>query len=80
MGRKVYHCSNQIYEGQFLYEVEDEDQNDDSGDENDRFAVHGYGRLILASGDVYTGFFRNGQRHGFGKEIFASGEVEEGNF
>ena len=42
--------------------------------------MHGFGRLILASGDVYTGFFRQGMRNGEGKEVFASGEVEEGTF
>ena len=42
--------------------------------------MHGFGRLILASGDVYTGFFKQGMRHGRGKEVFASGEIEEGLF
>lgn len=42
--------------------------------------MHGFGRLILASGDVYTGFFKRGMRNGRGREVFASGDVEQGLF
>ena len=40
----------------------------------------GKGRLILSSGNVYIGEWKNGYRHGFGKGTFANGDIYEGNW
>ena len=46
--------------------------------QNDQFT--GYGRTILATGDVYTGNFVNYAYHGFGVLITKSGEIRSGNW
>jgi serine/threonine protein kinase len=40
----------------------------------------GYGRLVMTSGDVYDGNWKNNKRHGQGKYSYANGEWYSGNW
>eukprot|EP00934_Nitzschia_sp_Nitz4_P009152 Nitzschia sp. Nitz4//scaffold215_size37433//24684//26555//NITZ4_007754-RA/size37433-processed-gene-0.51-mRNA-1//-1//CDS//3329542160//9142//frame0 len=45
-----------------------------------RMLPHGTGTMRWATGDIYTGGFRNGQLHGQGEILYANGDVFEGTF
>ena len=39
-----------------------------------------YGVYRYKTGEVYEGFFKNGESHGFGKATFENGDIYEGNW
>src|SRR3990167_9790656 len=43
-------------------------------------SMHGFGRYVFDSGDIYIGQFVNSKFHGKGKYVFQSGACFTGNF